>query len=420
MNPLDRLRLRLTAWYVGTFAGTLLLLGLGLFLVLSRQISRELDRSLRETTREVLRMVRIRESEGASSPETLADAVDALEIRDRPLFLFDGAGRPVMPREADPRIRAAALRAARTGEVQAEFTTGTGQRWRLYGERFAAEDGKPYVTVAIADLAELEDRTLRLIEAFLAAGLLALVLTGAGGFYLARKSVRPVEAVMEQMRRFMADAAHELRTPLAVLRGRAEVAVQHEREPAAYVAALGEITREAGRLGTIVENLLILARADAGQQPALRERLYLDDVAGDAVAAAGVLAAARGVHIELGRYDEAPVTGDAALIRQLLMVLLDNAVKFTPPGGSVTVDVSVEEGHPTVAVEDTGIGVAPADLPHVFERFYRADPARERTGGAGLGLSIARWIAEQHGARVALEPREGGGTRAVAVFPPAM
>jgi signal transduction histidine kinase len=419
-TPLDRLRLRLTAWYVGAFAGTLLLMRLVLVWAFARQVSADLDRSLHESTAEVLRAVRIREAEGATSARAVVDAAGALDDPDRPIYVFDRGGRPLHPRDAVARIRAAAATALARGRADEEFTTGEGQRWRLYAERFTSQDGIPYAALAVADLAEIDAERARLVETMLVNAFLALLLIGGGGLYLARISVRPVEAVMEQMRRFMADAAHELRTPLAVLRGRAEVALEQERDPAAYQSALSQILRESERLGGIVENLFTLARADAGERQAAHEAFYLDDVASDAVQAAGVLARARGVRLELGEYEEAPATGDPALVRQLLMLLLDNAVKFTPAEGSVRVDVHGREGRPTVVVEDTGVGIAPDDLPHVFDRFYRADPARARTGGAGLGLSIARWIADQHGAELDLASHPGRGTRIAVRFPAAV
>ena len=129
------------------------------------------------------------------------------------------------------------------------------------------------------------------------------------------------------------------------------------------------------------------------------------------------LAEAKEVQLELGRYEEAPARGDPALIRQLLMILLDNAIKYTPGGGRVEVAVYNEAGFATVIVEDTGIGIEPAELSQLFERFYRSDRAREQAGGAGLGLSIARWIADSHGARLRLGSRPGGGARAEVRFP---
>ena len=225
-----------------------------------------------------------------------------------------------------------------------------------------------------------------------------------------------MQATFGRMRRFMADAAHELRTPVAVVRARAEVALQRPREPADYVVALEGIAGEARRLGNIVGDLLTLARADAGEWPRARVRFFLDDVVLDAATAARTLAAVKGVRVDVDALEEAPVVGDAALMRQLVMILLDNAVKFTPGGGDVRVAVERRDDVAALVVEDSGPGI-PADvLPHVFERFFRGDEARTRTRGAGLGLSIARWIATSHGGELTIAS-PGRGTRATLVLP---
>jgi signal transduction histidine kinase len=298
---------------------------------------------------------------------------------------------------------------------------------RLHAARFALPGGRgaPLVAVAVADRVELEDRYAALIAAFGGATVVAVVLVAGGGWLLVRKSTEPVERTIDHMRRFMADAAHELRTPLAVLRGRAEIALQQPRDGAAYVDALRGIEGESRRLGRIVEDLLTLARADAGERPVERARVYLDDVTADAAGAAGALAAGRGVTLTMAEYEEAVVEGDAALLRQLVMILLDNAVKFTPAGGEVRVRVGAPAGRATLVVEDTGVGIGADQLPHVFERFWRGDPARTRGAaggsgspdGAGLGLAIARWIADAHGAAIDLASEPGRGTRVVVAFP---
>jgi signal transduction histidine kinase len=203
------------------------------------------------------------------------------------------------------------------------------------------------------------------------------------------------------------------------------VALQQPRGPGEYQEALRGIEREAHRLGSIVEDLLTLARADAGERPIARERVYLDDLTLDAAGAAQVVAQAKGVSLELDEFDEALVEGDPTLLRQLVMILLDNAVKFTGCGGHVRVRVGAPSERPTLVVEDTGVGIGAEQLPHVFERFYRGDPARSRGGngngadGAGLGLSIAKWIAEAHHAEIALASEPGAGTRVSVRFAPA-
>jgi len=222
---------------------------------------------------------------------------------------------------------------------------------------------------------------------------------------------------MVQMRRFMADAAHELRTPITILRTRAEVALGQAREPGRDAATLEAIAREAARLGAIVGDLLTLARAETGERPVAREPLFLDDAAAGAVDAARPLAVSKGVKLEVGAFDEAKIMGDPTLVRQLLLIVLDNAIKFTPANGHVGLSVSTADGRADVVITDTGIGIPAEQLPHVFERFYRGEPARHEADGAGLGLAIARWIAEVHGARIALTSQPGGGTRVTLAFP---
>ena len=420
--PLARLRLRLTAWYAATFGLILLLLGGGLFLAIRTQISRQLDRSLRQATTALMQAARIREVESRTTTGAVVDAVDELHIPDRALYLMLPDGTPVKPAQAEAWIRDAVRQAGQTGRADLERPGRHDRTLRLHAERFTVL-GKTYVGAAVADVAELENQFAALIAVFSAAALVGLVLVAAGGWLLVRKSAAPVEQTMETMRRFMADAAHELRTPIAVLRGQAEVALQRERQPPEYAEALHRIEREAERLGATVEDLLTLARADAGERPIARERVFLDDQALDAATAARTLAQGRGVELEVGDFEEAVALGDPALVHQLLMIVLDNAVKFTPQGGRVKVSAAAPGGQAEVVVEDTGIGIRPDQLPHIFERFWRGDPARGRgdgAQGAGLGLAIARWIADAHGARIEITSEPGTGTRVAIRFPPVL
>ena len=416
LAPLVRLRLGLTAWYLATFGAILVLLGGGLFVVIGRQFARQLDDSLHDATTELARAARIREMESRTARGQVVDAVEELHIPDRSLYLFDAAGRPVTPSSAPAWIVGAAAEATRTGHVQREEDPRRGHTLRLNAERFTLANGTPMVAVAVADKVELEDRYATLIATFGATAAAALLLVVAGGWFLVRKSTAPVERSIEHRRRFMADAAHELRTPLTVLRSRAEIALQQPRAAVEYEEALRGIESEAKRLGTLVEDLLILARADAGERPIARERVYLDDLTLEAAGAASVVAQAKGVALDVDEFDEALVVGDPTLLRQLIMILLDNAVKFTDRGGHVRVRVGSPNERPLLVVEDTGVGITTEHLPHVFERFYRGDPARSRANGngadgAGLGLSIAKWIAEAHDAEIALVSAPGEGTR---------
>lgn len=417
IQRLVRLRLRLTVWYVATFGLIILLLGAGLFLVISYQISQQLDTSLKSATSELVRAARIREMEAAGARGRVIDAVDELNIPDRTLYLLDLKGTPVKPSNTDEWIRQAARQAAKVGEITVQHGTPNDETLRLHARRFTLASGKQLVAVAVADQVELEDKYADLITAFAGVAFAALVLVAAGGFLLVRKSTQPIERSILFMRRFMADAAHELRTPITVLRTRAEVALQQPREAANYVSALRGVEAEARRLGGIVDSLLVLARADSGERPLERERLFLDDIAIDAAGAARLVGKQKGVEVSVDEFEEAAVVGDAALIRQLLMILLDNAIKFTDAGGVVRIRVSMREGAPTFVVEDTGIGIKTDDLSRIFQRFFRGDTARSRTDGAGLGLSIASWIAREHGADIAVSSEPGQGTRVVVTFP---
>jgi signal transduction histidine kinase len=416
LQRLIRLRHRLTIWYVATFGLIILLLGTGLFLVISYQLSQQLDDSLRSATLELVRAARIRELEAGARGRVI-DAVDELNIPDRSLYLLDVNGNPIKPAKADNWIRQAARKAGATGQITLQSDLPEDRTLRLHALRFKLGSGQEMVAAAVADQVELEDKYADLITAFVVIAFAALFLVAAGGFFLVRKSTAPVERSIEFMRRFMADAAHELRTPITILRTRAEVALQQPREAENYVSALQGIEAEARRLGVIVDSLLVLARADAGERQIDKARIFLDDIAIDAAGAAQFVAKQKSVDLTVDLFEEAPVEGDPTLIRQLIMIVLDNAVKFTDAGGQVHVRVSMLEGAPTFVVEDTGIGIKQEELSRVFQRFFRGETARSRTDGAGLGLSIASWIAREHGAEISLSSEAGKGTRVTIAFP---
>ncbi len=421
LSPLSRLRLQLSAWYVGTFALILLVLGGALFAVIAHRMASQLGDSLRAAARAVEQAAEIREVEAVSAPGQAVDAVAELTIPDRSLYLFDAAGTPLVPNTADAPVRAIATRSAQLRDtIETHFRPkgAKGGTLEVYAEPFrVVTSGRRYVAVAAADRVELEDQYAALIVAFASAAVGALVLVAAGGWFLSGKATEPVRRTMAHMRRFMADAAHELRTPVAVLRTRADVALQRERDPAAYVTALTAVGCEAERIGGIVDDLLILARADAGERPIAREAVYLDDLALEAVSGVRVLAERRGVELAVREFDEAAVVGDPVLLRQLLVIVLDNAIKFTPAGGSVALEVRAESGRATVTVADTGAGIPPAELPRIFDRFYRGESARAHADGAGLGLSIARWIADAHRADIDVTSTPTVGTRVTIRFP---
>lgn len=219
-----------------------------------------------------------------------------------------------------------------------------------------------------------------------------------------------LETLFDAQQRLVADVSHELRTPLTTIRGNLDLLRRGAVEdPQMRGEALRAIEDETVRMSRLVNDLLLLARADAGLK-LRRELVELDTLLLEVYRQTQVLAHSQGVTIRLGGEDQALVLGDADRLRQLLLNLVDNGVKYTHTGGQVTLTLEKSGDWVQVAVSDTGIGIAPEDLPHIFDRFYRADRSRSRPGGSGLGLAIAGWVAEAHGGRLTVESRLGQGS----------
>jgi signal transduction histidine kinase len=311
-----------------------------------------------------------------------------------------------------------------------------------------------------ADTSEVE----QIMRSMLLMAPLVLVTSGALGYWLAGRSLQPVEVMIEELgaiqdgtslnrrlavlagedelsrlaqrlndmlgrversfvalRRFTADASHELKTPLMVLRAGVERSLTHPNTPGEIVPALDETLRQINQMSELVTNLLTLARADEGRASLALVDTDLRILMADAGETAEILGVERQitVKVDLPPYPVMlPV--DAPRVRQLLMNLVTNAIKYTPPGGAVTLRL-VDASHTvTLSVQDTGIGIAPGDLPNVFERFWRADIARSRTGehpGTGLGLAISKWIVDAHGGTISAQSRPGRGSLFSATFP---
>jgi signal transduction histidine kinase len=416
-RALRRLRLRVTAWYVGTFALVLVMLGGLLFVALAHDLSLSLGKSLRAATTEIARAAERREQERALPSNEAIDAVEELRIPDRDLYLFDMSGRPLTPAAADEVMRKLAQDAAQRGSSTKRWDAPHDLTLQAYAERFTTSRGTKYVAAAVANRDTLDDRFAILFALAGGLGVLGLVLVASGGWLLARKSVAPVELTMEQMRRFMADAAHELRTPVAVIRSRVDVTLERPRDAAAYETTLTELRAEVERLATLVNDLFTLARADSDGRLFTPVRVQLDEVVLEAVTTAGWIAARREISLNVAEAEEAVIDGDPALLRQLVLILLDNAIKFSHAGGSVEISMRAESGVATVVIQDEGVGIASTDIPRVFDRFYRAESARGATSGAGLGLAIARWIADVHGAEITIAPAPERGTRVSVRFP---
>ena len=223
-----------------------------------------------------------------------------------------------------------------------------------------------------------------------------------------------LEQSFASLHRFTADASHELKTPLMVLRAGVERALVHPGVPGEILQSLDETLAQINEMTELVESLLTLARADEGRAPLAVEESDLRDLMGDVVETAGMLGEGVGITVT-SRMPDHPVrlAVDRQRIREMLLNLVTNAIKYTPQGGAIDLTLSEQDDAVSLTVRDTGIGIAPGDLPHIFERFWRADPARSRTGdrpGTGLGLAITKWIAEAHGGSITVQSRPGRGT----------
>jgi two-component system, OmpR family, sensor kinase len=367
--------------------------------------------------------------------------------------------RAHVPLEA-PDMRLLLQRASRTSEQISTVTAGS-ESVRLMVRPY--HSGQHVLVIGAAHGLRGRDRMLHQLALALAGGIpLLLIAATAGGWLLARQSLHPVaemteraatigattlherlpvknsrdelgrlaivfndllgrlDQAFEQQRQFMADASHELRTPVTIMSGEAELALSRQDRPQEELrAALVIIRHEAQRLKRIVDDLFLLARANAGEELRAPAALYLGDLARECVQAARSLAAAKRITLRYEGEEELPYTGDEALLRRLVMNLLDNAIKFTPPGGMVLLSATSGEEEYTLEVRDSGPGIPSAARARLFDRFYRvrreppAEPGADgdgNGGGAGLGLAIARWIAESHGGAIALTRSDQHGS----------
>jgi heavy metal sensor kinase len=461
---LNSVRLRLTLWYVLVFG--LLLIGFSVYVYvqLSRSLYDRVDQSLSNAAHLTAlefrtEIIELNGDAGSGAVETLNElqlpGLYAAIYEDKHLlasnFLED-------PQSIFPHPVLSAGRA----RSEASFHTNGG--FSEEGVRLIAlpvkADGKEYVVVIAEPLQNLVNQIEAIRRIFYIGLPATLLVAGLGGFLLARKSLSPVVEMSEQarrigatnleerlnvsnpkdelgslanafndllsrlkrsfenMREFMADASHELRTPLSVIRGEADVALSQERERAEYKESLAIIQDESRRLSRIVDDMMALARADAGQHPIKPQEFYFDDLLEEACRSMKVLAASNGISLTLEASEEVIFIGDHYLLRRLVMNLLDNAIKYTPAGGAVSVRLVCEAEVVRIIVSDTGIGIPVESAPHVFERFYRVDKARSRAdGGSGLGLAIARWVAEAHKGSIDLESKPGHGSEFTVSLP---
>ncbi len=429
-------RRNLVLWSGGTTLLVLLVLGVALYVAVASSLANSATGQLDS------RFAQVRSSLTGQQPDpddtgpygfifggggsgTIALAVDGSGNVLAPRGFHVPPGLPDMAGVASARakgrdVRTTSLTSPGYGPNGAETTVSTPVR--ILTENVALTGGPTYTVQVIGDRVA-EQRTLdtMLIVLLVGGGLVVLVAFGFGTVY-ARRALVPIReslaaqrVALRRQREFAADASHELRTPLTVIRSSVDYLERHRDEPVAQVgSALVDIDDEVTHMTAIVEDLLLLARSDSGAVALEHVPVDLGDVAADGASAMGKPATDRGVHVVVDP-QPAVVAGDPARLRQLVMILVDNAIRHSPMDGRVGVAVRAGVGGASLVVEDDGPGIRPEDMPHVFERFYRAPGAPG--GGTGLGLAIAQWIVERHGGRIEVANRAEGGARFVVSLP---
>jgi signal transduction histidine kinase len=398
-------RIRLTLWYAGVLALSLIAFALVIYYAAATSFQKRQDESLRSTAHTVASAYV--EEIGETNSLTKAGEVVLVELTfpNRYVQIIDSGGQAIASSRnlSGPLLTIPAPVLNQAREQNVGFVTVEGSRVAVVP--VSAERNLGYAAVA-EPLSVLEEGLGQLRRDFFAGVPLVLLLASVGGYFLARKTLEPIASMIGEQQRFIADASHELRTPLAVLRGETEVALGKTRTVEEYQESLTLIQEEAERLSRIVEDLFILARQPIESNRTLnKEPVSLTEVAKDCARAAQVLAVRKGIRLKLENNSTSiAVNADEDLIKRMILNLLDNAVKYTPEGGEISLALARQNGSAEIIVRDTGIGIPETDQQRVFDRFYRVDKARSRAlGGAGLGLSIVRSIVEAHGGQIRIE-----------------
>jgi signal transduction histidine kinase len=400
---------RLTALYAAAVLAALTLCGAGLYALVFRLELSSVDKDLQRAASTTAFGMKAEEAEGLTLSEASKDTEGELRIAGITLAIYDADARLLAARWED-------LPPASVGRggVPAGLSTlrTAGGEWRTLVTRQTFK-GTGYLLLNAAPLNAVNRHVAVVRTAFLIIIPLTLALAVGGGWFLARSTLRPV---IESQRRFMADASHELRTPVSVIRSAADVTLSRPgRSPEEYQDSITVIGEQAKRLTRLVEDLFLLARADVNGRPLMTTRFYLDDVIAECVRALDVLGREKAVQVDVTTDEDVEVNADEDLVRRMIMNLLENAVRHAPSGTRVSVGMTRGNGDIHVAVCDLGPGVPSSERERIFERFVRVAPGGGP--GAGLGLPIARWIAEAHGGSLVLGDSSAQGTLFVITLP---
>jgi len=404
---LERIRRRLTLGYVGIFALIFVLLGAFVVVGFSREITEQQDLLLTQEARNQASNLMYGEQREVLATGSPDYSWIALDLEGRTTDSDPVAASLGLP-SADLAQQALEEDGVVTATIQGSDDVGV----RAVSMPMYDEAGEVVGVIQYAhSLREIWDSVNRLLLVLLPLGLGALGLAAFGGLYMAGRAVRPVRDSFDKQRAFVADASHELKTPLTLIRADTEVVLYRGRINPDDRKLIEHVLAETDRMNAVLSDLLLVARLDAGKLDVSTEPFDLSVVLSESVERFGLRVSSKGVNLEVQTIGQLPVRGDPKRTGQILAVLLDNAVRFTPSGGRITVDGQLHDGWAEVSVRDTGPGIAPEHLPRIFDRFYRAEEARTRkSGGTGLGLAIARDLARAQKGDLQAENVKGGGT----------
>jgi heavy metal sensor kinase len=458
MNPRS-LRFRLIMWYVGLLTGVFLLFGIALYQVLRGYLENSLTQTLTRRSEQIAvsLLANIDKTGGHYVAEQIATRY-APENYDRFIRITRPDGRVLYASGQTASFDPAGLRPLAVSAVHDDFVQNVllsdGNRLLDTVKVVQTNEGQSFVIESGGPMAPIETILSHLLYSLLlGVPLLGLVAVG-GGFFLVGRALAPVVQIarsaeritmhnlnerlpltntgdeleqlslalnrmiarlndaFEQNRRFLADASHELRTPLAALRGEMESVVEQVLVLPELSDRVGSALEEVDRLAKIVDALFAISRLDAGEAQQEWARFDLAMLGISTAEQMSLLAEDKGISVSCNVQDNVNVTADRARIKQVVVNLLDNAIKYTPPGGSINLNVHASDNKAVIEVADTGIGIPAAALPHIFDRFFRVDEARSRdAGGAGLGLAIVKSICVAHGGQVYVESAEHQGSR---------